>query len=135
MFRVALVTLLTFAVLACPYRCAARSAVALQQTQPKRGCSCCAKTCESKPPADRSAKTELPRLPVENDDACVCVCDGAFTPAPTIPFVADVNWTDGRVLIDQLASLSAELRAYGHRPPECIDAGIGLRLSMQSLLL
>jgi hypothetical protein len=135
MFRVGLVILLTAAVLACPYRCAARTAVALQQTQPKRSCACCTKTCRTNPPAGQTATTELPQSPAESDDACVCVCDGAVAPSPTISFMADLNWVDCRALATQMAFYSAEVLAFGHRPPDCIDAGIGLRLSMQSLLL
>jgi len=137
MFRAGIVLLTTIAVLICPYRCAARSAVSSPSVQVKQGCSCCEEACLSTlSQSDQHASDDdLPQPQDQSDDTCVCICDGAVTTSPTITGDQHVTWIDRAALTAlSLGSYSA-LGFFQNEPPDGIESGLCPRLSMQSLLL
>lgn len=135
MFRVGFILLTTIALLICPYRCAVRSAMAAPQTQAKQGCSCCATKCLSVHEGGAAIPAELPSQPIEGEDSCVCVCDGAVFTATVIVITACVSWIDCRDLTARMSLYHAEQFAFDHGPPDGLESGLCPRLSMQSLLL
>lgn len=135
MFRAGLVLLMTIAVLACPYRCAARSLVSAPVTQAKQGCSCCGKKCSSKSITAASTSEKSQQEPIEGEDFCSCVCNGAISSITTTVAAAVVNWVDCRDLAARLNAVSSTQSAYVGPPVDESEDGLSPRLSMQSLLL
>ena len=135
MFRAGLVLLMTIAVLACPYSCAARSLVSAPVAQAKQGCSCCGKTCSSKSTTEGSTSEESRQKPVEGEDFCSCVCNGAISSITTTVVAAVVNWVDCRDLAARLNSVSSTRSAYVRPPVDESEDRLSPRLTMQSLLL
>ena len=135
MFRAGLVLLMTIAVLACPYQCAARSLVKSPVAQTKQGCSCCGKSCSSKAIVTDSTSDESRQEPVEGEDFCSCVCNGAISAMPTTVVAAVVNWIDCRDLVARLNCENSDQIAHAGPPVDESDDGLSPRLSMQSLLL
>ena len=135
MFRAGLVLLTTIALLACPYRCAARSVASSPNAQAKQGCSCCTQNCTSKSTTGGTTSDHSQREPVEGDDSCSCICDGAVSSATTMVVAAIVNWIDCRDLMARLNCVSSDQSAYAGPPVDESDDGLSPRLSMQSLLL
>ena len=135
MFRAGLVLLMTIAVLACPYSCAARSLVSAPAIQAKQGCACCGKKCSSRSTTERSTSEGSQQEPDEGEDFCSCVCNGAISSIATTVVAAVVNWVDCRDLAARLNAVSSTQSAYVGPPVDESANGLSPRLSIQSLLL
>ena len=135
MSRLGLIVLMTTALLYCPYRCTAISAVASAHDQATSACACCAKKCRVGG-YDVQAQTGQPTEHPTNDDGSgSCICDGAIAAVQKVVASESVGWT---AYVGPLASHDLSARdsiEQFARPPNRIDAGKSLRVAMRSLQL
>lgn len=130
MCRVLHVLLVSYALLACPYRCLGSSPVKCAPSEQARSCSCCDRELEAAG-TDNGQDTPAPDEPCK----CNCLCQGAVLSKDDLPLTADWPALFSAVLPGDLvaASEGTPRLTRDRKPRSAAASGRTLRFALQSL--